>query len=77
MCKGTKGAPAHLLSRMACSTQKVFSLQDISSECWLIADKNLRISLVLSVLPAPLSPLKEEEAESVSTATSKADGKLF
>lgn len=32
---------------------------------------------MLSVLPAPLSPLKEEEAESVSTVTSKADGKLF
>lgn len=60
MCPGTKGVPAYLLSRMACSTQEVFSLQDISSECWLIADKNLRISLVLSVLPAPLSPLKEK-----------------
>lgn len=32
---------------------------------------------MLSVLPAPLSPLKEEEAESVLTVTSKADGKLF
>lgn len=51
----------YLLSRIACSTQEVFSLEDSSSECWLIADKNLRISLVLSVFPAPLSPLKEEE----------------
>lgn len=51
-------------------------MQESSSECWLIADKNLRISLVLSVLPAPLSPLKEEEEGSVCTVPA-ASGKAL
>lgn len=50
-------------------------MHESSSECWLIADKNLRISLVLSVLPAPLSPLKEEEG-SVCTVPA-ASGKVL
>lgn len=66
----------YLLSRIACSTQEVFSLEDSSSECWLIADKNLRISLVLSVLPAPLSPLKEEE-KMVCTVPVASEGTLW
>lgn len=55
----------HLLSRMACSTQEVFSFEDSSDDCWLMADRNLRMSFVLSVLPAPLSPLKSKTQMSV------------
>lgn len=50
----------HLLWRMACSTLDVFSCRPKSTECWLMTDRNLRISLVLSVFPAPLSPLKDK-----------------
>ena len=45
---------------MACSTDEVFSFEDKSTDCWLMADKNLRISFVLSVFPAPLSPLEDK-----------------
>lgn len=45
---------------MACSTQDVFSFKESSKDCWLMTDKNFRINLVLSVLPAPLSPLKDK-----------------
>lgn len=51
----------YLLSSSASSTWDVPSLDDSSSECWLMADRNLRISLVLSVFPAPLSPLGTEK----------------
>lgn len=51
----------YLLSSSASSTCDVLSRDDTSSECWLIADRNFRISLVLSVLPAPLSPLRERK----------------
>lgn len=51
----------YLLSSSASSTCDVLSLDDTSSECWLMADRNFRISLVLSVFPAPLSPLRAEK----------------
>lgn len=50
----------YLLWRMACSTLDVFSWRPKSRECWLMTDRNLRINLVLSVFPAPLSPLKDK-----------------
>ena len=56
----TRWRNKYLLSRMACSTDEVFSFEDKSTDCWLTADKNLRISFVLSVFPAPLSPLEDK-----------------
>lgn len=48
----------YLLSSSASSTCDVPSLDETSRECWLMQDRNFRISLVLSVFPAPLSPLR-------------------
>lgn len=66
---------------MACSTLAIFSIQESSRECWLTADKNLRINLVLSVLPAPLSPLedkkKKENKSTVSQITLQKDEHLM
>lgn len=52
----------NLLCNSASSTWDVLSRDDTSSECWLMHDRNFRISLVLSVLPAPLSPLGGDKA---------------
>lgn len=49
---------SYLLSSSASSTCDVPSLDETSRECWLMQDRNFRISLVLSVFPAPLSPLR-------------------
>lgn len=57
---GTGSARTHLLSSRASSTWDVRSVEDVSRESWLMQDRNLRISLVLSVFPAPLSPLTEQ-----------------
>lgn len=51
------GGEAHLLSRMASSTCVLFSEAGAPREVWLMADRNFSSSLVLSVFPAPLSPL--------------------
>lgn len=53
----------HLLSSRASSTWDVRRVDEASRECWLMHDKNFRISLVLSVFPAPLSPLAEQTEE--------------
>lgn len=47
----------YLLSRMASSTWVLFSDRGAPREVWLMADRNFRSNLVLSVFPAPLSPL--------------------
>lgn len=55
----------YLLCSSASSTRDVPSLDDTSRECWLMQDRNFRISLVLSVFPAPLSPLRGENTRVV------------
>lgn len=55
----------YLLCSSASSTRDVPSLDDTSRECWLMQDRNFRISLVLSVFPAPLSPLRGENTREV------------
>lgn len=52
-----RGQETDLLSSSASSTWDVLSLDDTSRDSWLMQDRNFRISLVLSVFPAPLSPL--------------------
>lgn len=47
----------YLLSRMASSTWVLFSDTGAPREVWLMADRNFSSNLVLSVFPAPLSPL--------------------
>lgn len=49
--------PFYLLSRIASSTWVVFSKAELPKENWLMADRNFSSNLVLSVFPAPLSPL--------------------
>lgn len=61
-CKGKAGecvcALRYLLCTMACSTRVLFSDGDVPAEFWLITDRNWSNSLVLSVFPAPDSPLE-------------------
>lgn len=57
---GAASARTHLLSSRASSTWEVRRVEEASRESWLMQDRNLRISLVLSVFPAPLSPLTEQ-----------------
>jgi len=47
----------YLLSRIASSTCDDAVFVESATLCWLIADRKRRIIFVLSVLPAPLSPL--------------------
>lgn len=47
----------YLLCTMACSTRVVFSDGGVPADFWLITDRNCSNSLVLSVFPAPDSPL--------------------
>lgn len=47
----------HLLWTRACSTLVVRSDKGVPAEFWLITERNFSSSLVLSVFPAPLSPL--------------------
>lgn len=49
---------AYLLWTMACSTCVVLSDWGAATEFWLITDRNCSSSLVLSVFPAPDSPLE-------------------
>lgn len=48
----------YLLWTMACSTRVVFSEAGEPDDFWLITDRNCSSSLVLSVFPAPDSPLQ-------------------
>lgn len=53
----------YLLWTRACSTLVVLSDRGVPAEFWLITERNFSSSLVLSVLPAPLSPLKMQHTE--------------
>lgn len=57
---GGGGACSYLLWTRACSTLVVLSEGGVPAEFWLITDRNFSSSLVLSVFPAPLSPLKNK-----------------
>lgn len=48
----------YLLWTRACSTLVVLSDGGAAAEFWLITERNFSSSLVLSVFPAPLSPLR-------------------
>lgn len=53
----------YLLWTSACSTRVLRSEAGVPAEFWLITDRNLSSSLVLSVFPAPLSPLRKPGRE--------------
>lgn len=57
---GGGGSCAYLLWTRACSTLVVLSEGGVPAEFWLITERNFSSSLVLSVFPAPLSPLKKQ-----------------
>ncbi len=52
----------YLLCTMACSTRVLFSVGGVPAVFWLMTDRNCNSSLVLSVFPAPLSPLVNTHA---------------
>ncbi len=52
----------YLLCTMACSTRVLFSVGGVPAVFWLMTDRNCSSSLVLSVFPAPLSPLVNTHA---------------
>lgn len=54
------GSCSYLLWTRACSTLVVLSEGGVPAEFWLITERNFSSSLVLSVFPAPLSPLKSK-----------------
>lgn len=64
----------YLLSRMASSTWVLFSDTGAPREVWLMADRNFRSNLVLSVFPAPLSPLLRKNTHFIhKSRTGRAD----
>lgn len=58
------GSCSYLLWTRACSTLVVLSEGGAPAEFWLITERNFSSSLVLSVFPAPLSPLKSKKVGS-------------
>ena len=57
-CVCVRVCVCYLLWTMACSTRVLFSVGGVPAEFWLITDRNCSSSLVLSVFPAPDSPLQ-------------------